>query len=64
MVIDTPAASPEKSQRDDDAPATTQLKETTNILELDAGDAPGTPVILRGMRARNSLNGSVRQRIQ
>jgi len=64
VVIDTPAASPEKSQRDDDDAGADALKETTNIMELDAGDAPGTPVILRGMRARNSLNGSVRQRIQ
>lgn len=64
VVIDTPAASPEKSQRDDDDAGADALKETTNIIEVDAGDAPGTPVILRGMRARNSLNGSVRQRIQ
>ena len=64
VVIDTPAASPEKSQRDHDDAGDDALKETTNIIEVDAGDAPGTPVILRGMRARNSLNGSVRQRIQ
>lgn len=63
VVIDTPAASPEKTQRDADADADA-LRETTNIIEVDAGDASSTVAILRGMRARNSLNSSVRQRIQ
>jgi serine/threonine protein kinase len=50
VVIETPAGSPEKAVRDGEG------KRAESIVVIDAANPNAT--ILRGMRARNSLNGS------